>query len=137
MMNIPLGNSALIICKENNLILTVDRRENRNLRCLPGGKQEVFENSVDGMLREVYEETGLKFLSTETIPFYSGLCDASKFYWVTTYLIITDYVDSFKPLEKDLSPEWMTFEDFLKLSYYPNYNNKLYQHYKENFKFIK
>jgi 8-oxo-dGTP pyrophosphatase MutT (NUDIX family) len=129
MINLPFGNSALIISKTNpNKLIAVSRRENPNLICFPGGKQELNESSVEGLVREVYEETGLQFSINEATPIYSGVCEGEKEYWVTAYLIVMDdEITEFNPPEKDMFPQWISKNEFMQKTSYPNFNAKVFE----------
>lgn len=128
MINLPFGNSALIISKKKpGQLLAVFRRESPNLVCFPGGKLEVGETSLEGMVREVYEETGLNINPINAIPIYSGVCEGIVEYWVTTYLIEIDGDETLNPPEKDMFPHWIKKEIFLEKSSFPLFNNEVFK----------
>lgn len=127
MISLPFGNSALIVSKKKpGQLLAVCRRENPELICFPGGKLEIGETSVEGMIREVYEETGLKIDPLNAVPIYSGVCEGKIEYWVTTYLIEIDGDEDLNPPEKDMFPHWVTKEKFLEKTSYPKFNKAVF-----------
>lgn len=128
MITLPFGNSALIVSKKKpGQLLAVCRRENPDLICFPGGKLEIGETSVEGMVREVYEETGLHINPVNAIPIYSGVCEGSLEYWVTTYLIEVDGDEELNPPENDMFPHWITKESFLEKTSYPLFNKAVFE----------
>ena len=128
MITLPFGNSALIVSKNKpGQFLAVCRRENPELVCFPGGKLEDGESSVEGMVREVYEETGLKVDAAKAIPIYSGVCEGKIEYWVTTYLIEVDGDEVLEPPEKDMFPHWVDKETFMKKTSYPIFNAEVFK----------
>ncbi len=135
MINLPFGNSALIFSrKKPGQILAVCRRENPDLICFPGGKQEEGETSVQGMVREVFEETGLTINAEHAIPIYSGICEGEKEYWVTTYLIEVDGDEELNPPEDDMFPHWIDKEVFMKKTSYPLFNKAVFESVEKFFK---
>ena len=124
----PFGNSVLILSKDNNeRLVTVCRPEDQTKLCLPGGKQEPYENSLSGAIREVYEETGIVLDSNQLIPFYSNFCISQEIeYWVTTYLVFIKENKEFKPIENNTNPKWLSVNDFLQNSYYEEYYQNVF-----------
>ena len=72
-----------IIVDNEILILKRQHREGKsNGWCLPGGKVEPGEKSIDGAIRETFEETGIKI----NIPTFLGTTiSASKEFTVNVY----------------------------------------------------
>ena len=135
MINLPFGNSALIFSKKKpGQFLAVCRRENPDLVCFPGGKLEEGETSVEGMIREVYEETGLRVDPAKAVPIYSGVCEGKIEYWVTTYLIEIDGDEELNPPETDMFPHWIDKETFMKKTSYPIFNKAVFESIKNYWK---
>lgn len=125
----PLGNSALIINKSNNKIVAVHRKEDESLLCLPGGKLENNESSIQGMIREVFEETGITIEETNAIPLYVGICNSNVKYWVTTYLVELDYNIELHSNEIEMKPEWVDINVFLERNAFYEYNKNVIEAY--------
>lgn len=135
MITLPFGNSALIVSKKKpGQLLAVCRRENPELICFPGGKLEIGETSVDGMIREVYEETGLKVNPVDAIPIYSGVCEGKIEYWVTTYLIEIEGDEELNPPEDDMFPHWVDQKTFMEKTSYPLFNEAVFKSVEKFFK---
>lgn len=68
----------------------VSRRNDTTQWGLPGGKVDPGESSLEAVLRETFEEVGLKLEDkARLIPLYSAACPGKgkdDTYWVTTYL---------------------------------------------------
>lgn len=64
--------TALILCNGNCVL--VSRKENHSDFGLPGGKLEDGETFYDAFVREIFEETGLRVSTYESIytDFYRG-----------------------------------------------------------------
>lgn len=72
-----------IIVDNEILILKRQVREGKsNGWCLPGGKVEPGEKSIDGAIRETFEETGIKI---NTPTFLGTAISASKEFTVNVY----------------------------------------------------
>lgn len=52
--------AALVLIVKDDLVLSVSRGDNLNDLGLPGGHVEDNEDFIDGAVRELWEETGLK-----------------------------------------------------------------------------
>lgn len=132
MINIPFGNSALIVSKKKpGQLLAVCRPSNRDLICFPGGKLEAGETSLEGMVREVYEETGLHVNPVKAIPIYSGVCEGQINYWVTTYLVEIDGDEELNPPETDMFPHWIDKKTFMEKTCYPLFNKAVFESVKD------
>lgn len=135
MITLPFGNSALIVSrKKPGQFLAVCRRENPELVCFPGGKLEKGETSLEGMVREVYEETGLRIDPVKAIPIYSGVCEGKIEYWVTTYLVEIDGDEELNPPETDMFPHWIDKETFMNKTSYPLFNKAVFAAIENYFK---
>lgn len=132
---LPLGNNVLIICEEDpNLMVVVHRKEDASKVCLPGGKQELNESSLEGAMRETYEETGLLLDADQMVPILSGMCESSnseQWFWVTTYLVRMPKSIVFNSPEPEMMPKWMTVDEFMQRSSYPIYNKMVFNLAKE------
>lgn len=134
MINLPLGNCALIVSKkEPTKFLAVCRPDNSQMLCFPGGKLEKGETSLEGMKREVYEETGLKIDPINAIPIYSGVCKGTIDYWVTTYLIQIQGDETLDPPEKNMFPTWVEKEYFIERSSFVEFNKSVFESVKDFF----
>ena len=70
----PLMTGDAAIINEKGQILLIKRRDNQ-LWAMPGGLLEVGETPAEGVLREVFEETGLKCQITTLVGIFdSRLC---------------------------------------------------------------
>lgn len=78
-----MESSVCIILNKDNGILLLKRKDDDrtypSIYCLPGGKLELNEDPLEGMLREVYEETNLK------LDNYYFLCKISNINFYVSY----------------------------------------------------
>ena len=66
---IRLGCSAAIFNEEGKVLLT--RRQDNGQWCMPSGGMEAGESVEEAILREVFEETGLRVRVTRLVGVYS------------------------------------------------------------------
>ncbi|NCQ51654.1 NUDIX hydrolase [archaeon] len=128
------GNSVLILSSENpKKLIAVYRPENQNKVCLPGGRQEPNESSIEGAIREVYEETGIVLFENELMILFEDFCISEGIeYWVTTYVTFRNENIKFDPKEENLNPFWIKNKDFLDKSYYEDYYQEMMNHLNYN-----
>lgn len=119
----PFGNSVLILSKSNpNKLIAVRRPEDQDKLCFPGGRQEFGENSIEGAIREVYEETGIILAPNNLVRLHSDYCVSQNInYWVTTYLTYIPENAEFNPHEEDLFPIWVDKCEFMQKTYYKEF----------------
>lgn len=87
----------------HSTFLAVSRRHDSTRWGLPGGKVDPGETSLQAVLREVREETGLSLSPEQLEPLYCGVCPGkgpADTYWVTTYVL-----KGSAPDDSELSPE--------------------------------
>lgn len=86
---ISVGLSALIINEKNEILL--EKRSDNSLFCLPGGSLDFDETVIEGVKREVKEETGIALDEVHLFLIISG----KKEQFIYPNKDITDYVDLF------------------------------------------
>lgn len=126
-IDLPLGNSALIVSKDRpGQLIAVHRKESPELVCFPGGKPEVGETVVQALVREVFEETGLTISEVTPIPIYTGVCEGKKEFWVTAFLVEVDGDVILNSPEPEMRPLWMSKEEFMNKTSFPIYNTNVF-----------
>lgn len=127
LIDLPLGNSAVIVSKDRpNELVVVHRKEDNTKVCFPGGKLDPGESSIEAIVREVFEETGIVVNQNIPIPIYAGVCEGNKEYWVTAYLIEVSGDIILLSSEPEMQPKWMNKNEFLEKNSFPIYNNKVF-----------
>ena len=66
---------AAAVLRDDSGALLLQRRSDNGLWCLPGGALEPGEAPVQGLLREVYEETGLLVVPERLLGVFAGAED--------------------------------------------------------------
>jgi 8-oxo-dGTP diphosphatase len=112
-----------ILINDNQEVLMI---KHRGKYCLPGGGVEISESISDALVREIFEETGLKIVSSEIVE-----CDDSFFlipninkpvhsilmFFLCRFVqgkINTDNVDKFEK-EYAEKAEWIKIEKVIKM----------------------
>ena len=63
--------SALVVRDDKVLLIKENHEPDKGKWNMPAGKLDVAESLTDGVIREVYEETGLKFIPTALLGVHS------------------------------------------------------------------
>lgn len=92
--NIPKENYlsvvGLVIINNNNQVLLQKRSKNKKVNSgkwgICGGKVNLGETKKDAVIRETFEEIGIKINKEELLPLTQKVCDEYKCYF-TTYNI--------------------------------------------------
>lgn len=88
--------TGAIILNENNEILLQHRTDDNNW-CIPGGGMDIGETVEETVLREVFEETGLRIREMSLFNIYSGQSqyhkypDGNEYYFVNIVFKASDY----------------------------------------------
>jgi 8-oxo-dGTP pyrophosphatase MutT (NUDIX family) len=96
--------SAVCLVEFNNKILLLERSKEDKIQgwCLPGGKIDKGETKLEGVIREVIEETGIKI----TNPSYLGESKSTSGRIVYVYHIIVNS-DDVKLSKEHKSYKWV------------------------------
>ena len=98
----------------SNLMLLKRLKEpNKDMYTPVGGKVEPFETPEEGVIRETFEETGIK---VEKVKFCGILTETSpvKYNWLS-YVYVAD-IDAVTPPEcNEGTLEWIAYEDLLNV----------------------
>ena len=110
---LPKAAVAAIVLNTKGEVLSVTRR-NTDIWCLPGGKVDPGETSIQALVRELAEETDLHFEESDFIPIYSEVVlgkDGNDFYCVTYAYLPTFILDT-------SSAGW-SIEEGIKVNFIP------------------
>jgi 8-oxo-dGTP pyrophosphatase MutT (NUDIX family) len=133
-----LENSACaIIHSLSGLVLTTTRR-NSEILCLPGGKTETNENesTLDTIVREVSEETGLYLRKELFTPIYSEIVvgDDKRDFYCVTYVykpaMNQSLFDDMWSIEAGIKVSFQSWDKLLTTGAFSKYNVKA----EENFR---
>lgn len=123
----PISNSVIIFSKQNpEKFVAVYRKENSQLICFPGGKLDLGEDAVTAIMRETYEETGLLIPADQFQPIYSGVCEGTKEYWVTAFIVEIDENIPLNSPEPEMRPFWTNQSYFMEHCSFPLYNKEVF-----------
>ena len=88
---LSIGLTCLIVNEKDEVLL--EKRTDNGKYCLPGGSIELHETALEGVKREVYEETGITLKNPKLMLISSG--EKQVFYYpngdVTYYLDLIFY----------------------------------------------
>ncbi len=119
-----MGFKKATICyiKENDMTLMLHRNKQQEdmhsgMYVPPGGKQEDYETSIDCVIREIREETGLRIVS----PRHKGEAifinnqGRSKYDWDVDVYEVNTYNGVLIPEHKEGSLKWVKNKDLYEL----------------------
>ena len=105
---------GVLIITEDNMTLMGKRTDNK-LWCTPGGKVEVGETVLEGIIRETREESNLKIHNPILFDIEVGAFSNEKV-WVTFSFLAKEFSGKEKPQESEMSElKWMKISDAMKL----------------------
>lgn len=84
---LSVGLAALIFDKDGKVL--IEQRSDNGKYCIPGGSIDLNETVIDGVKREVYEETGLEISDLTLFAIFSG--EKTNFHYPNGD--VTQYVD--------------------------------------------
>jgi len=97
---ISVGLSALVVNSKGEILL--EKRRDNGLYCLPGGSIDYEEKVLDGLKREIWEETGISLQNATLFMVQSG--ERTTLHYpngdITNYVVLTFYC----PLEGKADP---------------------------------
>lgn len=120
--------TALIVNKQDKLVLAVSRKDNPNDFGLPGGKVEPGEIPQRALRRELVEETGLIALSMQPVYDRTDEPVSDKF---CRCFLIESYYGVIKTKESGIV-KWVTYDELTKGTF-GYYNTGLLEERKDLF----
>ena len=113
------GTGMLIIHPVTRKILLGKRIDTHNF-CSPGGKVEIGESPLQGVLRETKEESNIKVNSCNFYSYEMHTAENGK-NWTSFMFITDDFDDSaIKNQESEVEPwDWYTVEEALEMDLFP------------------
>jgi len=117
MKNIGVSQKAVIFNKEEKFLIihrTSTTPSNPNKWDFPGGDLNFGEDTINGLIREVKEETGLEIKDAEPFDVESHINEKDEFWVTIAYKGKTDSDKVILSFEHD-EFKWATFEEFLNL----------------------
>lgn len=112
------GTGVILYRPTTNEILVGERTDTHNF-CTPGGKVEVGESPLQGVVRECYEESGLVLKTAQFLGYRAHTSPNGK-NWVDYLFLSTDFEGEVKAQESEIvSWTWMKVEDALMLDMFP------------------
>lgn len=120
-----MRQAAVALIERNGLFLSVSRKNDATKRGFPGGSREENESLEEAMVRELFEETGLKALEwTEFFKDYDG------YDFETTCFLVTKFDGNAYSKEKGVV-EWVA-KKLLEEGPFAWYNKKVFEKYFNN-----
>ena len=112
------GTGVILYNPVTNMVLVGERTDTHNF-CTPGGKVEVGESPLQGVVRECYEESGLVLKSVQFLGYRAHTSPNGK-NWISYMFLSTDFEGEVKPQESEIvSWEWMKIDDVMMLDLFP------------------
>lgn len=119
MMRVAVG--ALLV--DDGLVLSIGRRDNHSDLCIPGGKVDSEEEEGTALLRELWEEAGIK--AKKFFRVFAAVDSGG--YWFITYLV-TEWEG--KPQPREGMPVGWTLPERMLMEEcsYREYNRALFEY---------
>ncbi len=113
------GTGMLLIHPITRKILLGERTDTHNM-CSPGGKVEIGESPLQGVIRETKEESNVKLNSVKFYSYEMHTAENGK-NWTSFMFLSDDFDDSeLKPQESEVvSWDWYTVEEALGMDLFP------------------
>lgn len=108
-------------------ILSVTRKEDLTKFCMPGGKVEDDETSLEAIIRETFEETGIILKEEDLEIVFEGFDTPEKNFWTTVY---QSRKENLKPIQKEkgVIPFFINEKEFLgKNACFLKFNKLLFE----------
>ncbi|MBP5684605.1 MAG: NUDIX domain-containing protein [Bacilli bacterium] len=107
------GATAIIYSKDKGILF--EKRVDDGIWCLPGGALELKESFIEGLTREVKEETNLDifdptFLTVEANVYVKYPNDDEVYYTDAVY-IVTKFSGDIKPDEESSELHWFKLDE--------------------------
>ncbi len=120
-----MKTAVCVIIRSKKRVFAVSRRNDQTQWGFVGGKVDPGESHCDAVVRETFEEIGVKLVVEQLVPIFSGFCEGAdgNHFWVTTYLY-TQEVDeaSFTEsltLEEGIAARFMNNDDLCMAKHSP------------------
>lgn len=112
------GTGVIIYNPTTRAVLVGERTDTHNI-CTPGGKVEIGESPIQGVLRECLEESNLSLNSLKFLGYRAHTSDNGK-NWVSFMFLSTDYSGEIQPqLSEIVSWEWVPVDTVMSLDLFP------------------
>jgi ADP-ribose pyrophosphatase len=100
---LSVGVSALILDEQGRILL--EKRQDNGLYCLPGGSIDFEEKVLEGLKREIFEETGISLQKAALFMIQSGPNTTLHYPNgdITNYVVLT-FIASLKDSEAHIAP---------------------------------
>lgn len=120
---LPHGSSILAF--RDGKILAC-KRKTSDLWSYPGGKIGEGESPMVAAARELFEETGIQAPPGSLELVHEGVCQnrdpSDTAYWVYFFKVSDEQICIPKPMDGEPPFQWMTPQDFLAESAFPDFN---------------
>ena len=110
-MTLPMLRAVVAIIRDSDgLVLSVSRRNRPGNLSLPGGKVDFDESPLGALIREVYEETGVKVLHARpllvrTVP--------GPNYYRTSFYLVDQWTGEASQQEEGIEVQWVEPKDLM------------------------
>ena len=101
---------AVLLIKDNKLLLVKHQKDNKKYYVLPGGHLEVGESIQSCAKREVLEETGIVVNSVRHVAFTNDIFEKGRLHYVTLFVAAGEWIGWPTVMEPKKCRRWEWFD---------------------------
>ena len=122
-----------IIFINKKILLVTHVKKNKEYWVTPGGRAEFGESATDALIREVYEELGLKIKINQFLFYNESLPPAYPVHTLNLFFLVKPLTTGITLEENSLIGKYEFFSrnQIKKILLYPEINKIIYKHYNQ------
>ncbi len=122
-----------IIFINKKILLVTHVKKNKEYWVIPGGRAKFGESATDALIREIYEELGLKIKINRFLFYNESLPPAYPVHTLNLFFLVKPLTSSITLEKNSLIGKYKFFSrnQIKKILLYPEINKIIYKHYKQ------
>jgi len=123
--NLPVA-VCLLLEDMSGRILAVSRKYNDKIFGLIGGKVDPGETTLEAVVRETLEESGLVVAPAQLALVYENVCLGEQSYWCLTYRFLGYGASGPLKNTEGTTLKWLKPKELLEISCFADYNRAVF-----------